>query len=106
MHNCLPHLRHLLQFPVNITGTYIARWFRQVFHTKCALHAKHAQPSPKLPMRKPSPAEITRAGRIFSRLGASKGGHARAAKLSPERRSEIARIAVQAREAKRKLPGP
>jgi hypothetical protein len=31
-----------------------------------------------------------------------KGGKARAKNLSPERRSEIATIAVQAREAKRK----
>ncbi len=53
-------------------------------------------------MRKPSPAQIARAMQIFSSLGASKGGRARALSLTPERRSEIARIAVQAREAKRK----
>ena len=38
----------------------------------------------------------------LGRLGGLKGGKARAAKLSPERRSEIAKRAVAAREAKRK----
>ena len=33
----------------------------------------------------------------LGRMGGSKGGKLRAAKLSPERRSEIARKAVQAR---------
>jgi hypothetical protein len=37
----------------------------------------------------------------FSKMGGKKGGKARAASLSPERRSEIARTAVAAREAKR-----
>jgi hypothetical protein len=38
----------------------------------------------------------------LSRLGAKKGGHARAAKLTPAQRSESARKAVQARWAKSK----
>ena len=38
----------------------------------------------------------------LGRLGGLKGGKARAAKLSAARRSEIARQAVAAREAKRK----
>ena len=38
----------------------------------------------------------------LGRLGGLKGGKARAAKLSAARRSEIARAAVAAREAKRK----
>jgi hypothetical protein len=38
---------------------------------------------------------------FFKRMGAE-GGKARASKLSPERRSEIAKKAVAAREAKRK----
>ena len=38
----------------------------------------------------------------LGRLGASKGGKARAAKLSPKRRSEIARNAVNARWNKQK----
>jgi len=38
----------------------------------------------------------------LGRLGGLKGGKARAAKLSAARRSEIARKAVAAREAKRK----
>lgn len=41
----------------------------------------------------------------LSRLGASKGGHARAAKLTPAQRSEIASYAVQVRWGKRtKMP--
>jgi hypothetical protein len=40
----------------------------------------------------------------LGRLGAQKGGIARAAKLTPEQRSEIARKAVQARWAKRSKP--
>lgn len=48
------------------------------------------------------------AAQVLSRLGASKGGRARAEKLSPERRQEIARRAGQARWAKsaRKDDGP
>lgn len=37
----------------------------------------------------------------LGRLGGLKGGKARAEKLSPERRSEIARVAAKARYAKR-----
>src|SRR5215217_1599476 len=36
-------------------------------------------------------------GAALARLGASKGGHARASALSPQRRREIARAAAQAR---------
>ena len=39
---------------------------------------------------------------ILGRLGGKKGGRARAEKLSPERRSEIARIAARARYAKKR----
>lgn len=39
----------------------------------------------------------TDAARLIGRLGGMKGGRARAAKLSPERRSEIARVAASAR---------
>jgi hypothetical protein len=38
----------------------------------------------------------------LGKIGGAKGGKVRAAKLSPERRSEIARKAVLARWAKRK----
>jgi len=38
----------------------------------------------------------------LGKLGASKGGKARAAKLSPKRRSEIARQAILARWAAKK----
>ena len=38
----------------------------------------------------------------LSKLGASKGGKARAAALSPARRASIARKAIQARWAKKK----
>lgn len=37
----------------------------------------------------------------LSRLGARKGGEARAAKLTPEQRADIARKAAEARWAKR-----
>jgi hypothetical protein len=40
----------------------------------------------------------------LGRLGAQKGGRARADKLTPEQRSEIARKAVQARWAKKSKP--
>lgn len=40
----------------------------------------------------------------LSRLGAAKGGNARASKLSPERRREIARAAIEARWAKAGKP--
>lgn len=43
---------------------------------------------------------IREAARELSKLGASKGGKARAANLTPERRAEIARGAVQARWAR------
>lgn len=41
--------------------------------------------------------EASQAGKTLSKLGASEGGKARAASLTPEERSEIARKAVQAR---------
>lgn len=41
--------------------------------------------------------KVREAAKILSGLGASKGGEARASRLTPERRSEIARKAVQAR---------
>jgi hypothetical protein len=44
--------------------------------------------------------EAIEGAKALSALGASKGGLARAKKLSPEQRSEIARSAVQARWAK------
>jgi hypothetical protein len=47
------------------------------------------------------------AAKKLSQLGAAKGGAARASKLSPERRSEIARTAIQARwEKAGKVPLP
>ena len=48
----------------------------------------------------PTPEEMSRFACYLSSLGASKGGKARAAKLSPERRKEIARNAARARWAK------
>src|SRR5262245_51883018 len=47
-------------------------------------------------------ADLRAAAKAFSQLGASKGGKARAERLTPEQRSEIARHAVQARWAKTK----
>jgi len=47
--------------------------------------------------KKKNPAAV-----VLGKLGGSKGGKIRAARLSPERRSEIARKAVLARWAKEK----
>jgi hypothetical protein len=47
--------------------------------------------------RKPRPAQKNAAAVSLGRLGGLKGGKARAAKLSPEQRSEIARRAAAAR---------
>lgn len=44
-----------------------------------------------------SPQKKNPAAVMLGRLGGLKGGHARAAKMSPEERSESARKAVQAR---------
>jgi len=41
--------------------------------------------------------EVRKAARLLSQLGASKGGQARAAGLTPERRSQIARNAARTR---------
>jgi len=51
--------------------------------------------SPKKPVKKKNPAAIA-----LSKLGASKGGIARAKKLSAEERSRIARRAASARWTK------
>ncbi len=51
---------------------------------------------------KPKPKSKNAAAVALGRLGGLKGGIARARKLSPKRRSEIARNAVQARIAKQK----
>lgn len=45
-------------------------------------------------------SDATAAGRALGRLGASKGGKARAAKLTPEERSDIGRKAVETRWAR------
>lgn len=49
---------------------------------------------------------FVRMGKRGGKSGGKKGGKARAAKLTPEKRSEIARKAVQARWAKRKKAKP
>ena len=48
----------------------------------------------------PTPDEIRRVMASISRLGASKGGFARAAKLSKRRMSQIGKLGVKARRAK------
>jgi hypothetical protein len=48
--------------------------------------------SRKSPSKKKNPAAVA-----LSKLGASKGGKARAKKLSPKERSRIAKLAVEAR---------
>src|ERR1700733_15834918 len=57
---------------------------------------------------KDEPFKLTsEAAKKLSQLGASKGGDARASKLTPERRREIARAAIQARwEKAGKIPLP
>ncbi len=46
--------------------------------------------------------EKSEAARLLGRLGGRKGGKARAEKLSPERRKEIARKAAKARWEKKR----
>jgi hypothetical protein len=43
------------------------------------------------------PEELPEAGKQYAREGGLKGGKARAQKLSPEQRAEIARLAAEAR---------
>jgi hypothetical protein len=50
----------------------------------------------------PTDDEIRELARILGRRGGLKGGPARAAKMTPEERSESARKAVKARWAKRR----
>ena len=52
--------------------------------------------------KKPTQAQISSVMREIGRKGWSKGGQARAAKLSPERRREIASNAVKARWSKKR----
>ncbi len=50
----------------------------------------------------PTDAELRELARILGRRGGLKGGKARAAKMTPEERSEAARKAVKARWAKKR----
>ena len=45
--------------------------------------------------RRTKSADVSKAATILARLGASKGGKARAAKLSPEERKRISHLAAQ-----------
>jgi hypothetical protein len=56
------------------------------------------QPEPDAPAKNPAAVEL-------GRLGGKKGGRARAAKLTKEQRSEIARKAAKARWAERPYKG-
>jgi len=58
-------------------------------HTRCGYTAQMTE---RVKVKRKNPAAVA-----LGKLGASKGGKARAAKLSPEQRSEIARKAVLAR---------
>lgn len=60
-----------------------------------------ATPDPEPKPRKKNPAAVA-----LGRLGGSKGGKARAAKLTPEQRSEIARLAAAKRWGKRERGEP
>lgn len=66
-----------------------------------AIGAPLAQPERKRTIRFPSkPKHKNPAAVALGKLGGRKGGRARAAKLSPEQRKEIAQRAAQARWAK------
>jgi len=54
-----------------------------------------AEPEPESDKPAKNPAAVA-----LGKLGGAKGGKARAAKLSPEERSRIARVAAQARWAR------
>jgi hypothetical protein len=54
----------------------------------------------------PTDDELRELARILGRRGGLKGGKARAAKMTPEERSESARKAVKARWAKKRREGP
>jgi hypothetical protein len=53
----------------------------------------------------PTDDELRELARILGRRGGLKGGKARAAKMTPEERSEAARKAVKARWAKKRQEG-
>jgi hypothetical protein len=59
------------------------------------------QATGQVPPRPDPPDTRNPAAVALSKLGASKGGHARAASLSPARRRAIAKKAVEARWGKR-----
>jgi hypothetical protein len=67
-----------------------ARWA-----THSLLHTPSDRVAARQPSRGhvPSPGEIEAAARVLAAAGAAKGGHARAARLTPERRHQIAREA-------------
>jgi hypothetical protein len=52
-------------------------------------------------MKKVIPPEVSRAASALGRIGGPKGGRARAAALSPERRTEIAKTAAATRWSKK-----
>jgi hypothetical protein len=60
-----------------------------------AMFTGEKRPQPKHLPKKKNPAAVA-----LGRLGGKKGGKARAAKLSPEKRAEIARKAALSRWAK------
>jgi hypothetical protein len=61
-----------------------------------------SSPKPKKPHSEKNPSEKNPAAVMLGRLGGLKGGPARAAKMTPEERSESARKAVYARWEKAK----
>jgi hypothetical protein len=65
--------------------------------SQIAPDAEPAQPKKK-PAKKKNPAAVA-----LGRLGGAKGGKARAAKLTPEQRAEIARKAAAKRWANRRV---
>ena len=60
-----------------------------------AVTGEHEEPTKKKKPKQKNPAAVA-----LGRLGGLKGGKARAKKLSPKRRSEIARVAAEKRWSK------
>ena len=58
---------------------------------------EEAEPTPQEALQEPTPEERHAAAVVLGRLGGKKGGKARAEKLTPEQRTEIAKKAAQSR---------
>jgi len=82
-----------LRFPTRLISCYTGIYSRLYFDYSIFMSRPAKQ-------RRKNPAAVA-----LAKLGASKGGKARAKKLSAEERSRIARRAVEARWRKYRRPG-